>query len=181
MFFKLLLLLTVVPALELYLLIHVGREIGVLATILIIIGTGALGAALARREGLRTLQAAQESLNRGAVPADAMIDGLLILLAGGVLLTPGFLTDLLGFLLLLPPLRAVVRVWLKHTFKDRITLQGMGTGGAGPFGPFSGGPRTSGPKPETDPFSSSDNRSKTQPTQRPDIVIPPKNDPPTDR
>jgi UPF0716 protein FxsA len=109
MFLRLLLLFTVVPLLELFLLVKLGTVIGIGATVLIVICTGVLGAWLARWQGLGVLRRLTEDVNEGQLPADALIDGLLILIAGAVLLTPGLITDALGFLLLVPQGRAVVR------------------------------------------------------------------------
>lgn len=102
MFLRLLALFTLVPLVELFLLIEIGRRIGVLATIGLVLGTGVLGAYLARREGLKTLQRVQLEWREGRVPTQALTDGILILIAGAVLLTPGLLTDLAGFFLLAP-------------------------------------------------------------------------------
>lgn len=109
MFLRLLLLFTVVPLVELYLLITIGRMIGVGPTIAIVLGTGILGAWLARWQGLAVLRRVREEMAAGRLPTDALIDGLLILVAAAVLLTPGLLTDTAGFLLLVPASRAVVR------------------------------------------------------------------------
>ena len=109
MFLRLLALFTIVPLVELGLLIQLGRWMGVVPTVLLVFGTGVLGAALARSQGLRTLRRFQEETRRGNLPTDALFDGVLILIAGAVLLTPGILTDLLGFTLLVPASRAVVR------------------------------------------------------------------------
>ena len=109
MFLRLLLLFTVVPLLELFILVKLGSVIGVGATIAIVIGTGVLGAWLARQQGLGVMRRLSTELGEGRLPAEALIDGLLILLAGAVLLTPGLITDTLGFVLLLPPGRAAIR------------------------------------------------------------------------
>jgi len=109
MFLRLLLLFTIVPLAELFLLVKLGTVIGIGATVLIVICTGVLGAWLARWQGLGVLRRLTDDLNEGRLPADALIDGLLILIAGAVLLTPGLITDALGFLLLVPQGRAVVR------------------------------------------------------------------------
>ena len=109
MFLRLLLLFTIVPLVELFLLVKLGTVIGIGATVLIVICTGVLGAWLARWQGLGVLRRLSEDLAKGRLPADALIDGLLILIAGAVLLTPGLITDALGFLLLVPQGRAVVR------------------------------------------------------------------------
>ena len=108
MFFRLLLLFTVVPLLELALLLAIGRYVGLVATVLLVFGTGVLGAWLARREGLRAFYRVREEMAAGRLPAEALLDGLLILVAGAVLLTPGLLTDLAGFALLTPFVRAAV-------------------------------------------------------------------------
>jgi UPF0716 protein FxsA len=109
MFLRLLLLFTLVPLVELYLLIEIGGAIGVAPTIAIVIVTGVIGAALARWQGLGVLRRLQDDLAAGRSPTDALIDGLLIFVAGAVLLTPGLITDALGFLLLVPAGRAAVR------------------------------------------------------------------------
>ena len=94
-----------VPLFELYLLIEVGASIGALPTIALSILTAILGGFLMRQQGLQTALRAQASLARGEAPALEMLEGVVIFLAGFVLLFPGFFTDLLGFLLLIPPLR----------------------------------------------------------------------------
>jgi UPF0716 protein FxsA len=109
MFLRLLLLFTVVPLIELFLLVKLGTVIGIGATVLIVICTGVLGAWLARWQGLGVLRRLSEDMKGGRLPTDALIDGLLILIAGAVLLTPGLITDALGFLLLVPKGRAMVR------------------------------------------------------------------------
>ena len=102
MFIRLLILFTVVPLVELALLIKLGNLIGLWPTILIVIATGVLGAALARSQGTRTVGAIRAELAQGRAPTESLINGLLILVGGVVLLTPGLLTDLLGFSLLVP-------------------------------------------------------------------------------
>ncbi len=109
MFLRLLLLFTAVPLLELALLLLIGRHVGLVATVLLVFGTGVLGAWLARREGLRAFYHVRQEMAAGRLPAEALLDGLLILVAGAVLLTPGLLTDLAGFALLTPVGRGAVR------------------------------------------------------------------------
>lgn len=94
-----------VPLLELYLLLAVGQRLGAAWTILVVLLTAALGAYLSKSQGLKTLERMRESLRRGQVPATELVEGALILLAGAFLLTPGFLTDAVGFSLLMPPVR----------------------------------------------------------------------------
>ncbi len=120
MFLRLLLLFTVVPLIELYLLITIGGVIGVMPTIAIVIGTGVLGAWLARWQGLAVLRRISDEMAAGRLPTDALIDGLLILVAAAVLLTPGLLTDSLGFLLLVPASRAVVRKIVASAIARRV-------------------------------------------------------------
>jgi UPF0716 protein FxsA len=119
MFLRLLLLFTLVPLVELFLLVKLGTVIGIGATVFIVIFTGVLGAWLARWQGLGVLRRLTEDVNEGRLPADALIDGLLILIAGAVLLTPGLITDALGFFLLVPPGRAVVRKMIAARLEQR--------------------------------------------------------------
>lgn len=122
MFARLLLLFTAIPLVELYLLIEIGSVIGNLNTLLLVLGTGALGAFLARLEGLRTLRAIQRNLSQGTVPAEKMLDGVIILVAGILLITPGILTDSCGFLMLIPTTRNAFKRWLRRRF-DRATAR----------------------------------------------------------
>ena len=94
-----------VPLLELYLLIKVGSMIGVLPTVILCLFTAVLGAALLRHQGLQTLARVQEKVSRGEVPATDLLGGLMLLLCGAFLLTPGFFTDCIGFLCLVPAFR----------------------------------------------------------------------------
>ncbi|TVR70052.1 MAG: membrane protein FxsA [Spirochaetaceae bacterium] len=130
MFLRLLLLFTITPVVELYILIRLGSVIGVVPTILIVIGTGILGASLAKREGFAVLRTIQVRMNRGEIPADAMIDGLCILVAGLVLITPGILTDVLGFLLLVPATRRIIKSVLVRRFRDAVNRGTVHVSGA---------------------------------------------------
>ena len=116
MFLKLFLAFTLIPAAEIYVFIKIGGFIGALNTVLIIIITGILGAYLARLEGMRTLYKIQENLHQGIMPTEELIDALIILSAGITLLTPGFLTDIAGLILLVPRTRFYVKRWLKKKF-----------------------------------------------------------------
>ncbi len=124
MFLRLLLLFTVVPLIELFLLVKLGTVIGVGPTVLIVLLTGCLGAVLARWQGLGVVRRLSRDLAEGKLPAEALIDGLLILIAGAVLLTPGLLTDVFGFFLLLPAGRRIVR----RTVATRLTRRGASSG-----------------------------------------------------
>lgn len=118
MFFKLFLAFTLVPFIEIYLLIKIGAQVGAFNTILIVILTGLLGASLARLEGIKTMTKVRESLNRGELPAEEMLDAMLIFVAGVVLLTPGFITDLTGLALLVPQARFWFKRWLRKKFDE---------------------------------------------------------------
>ena len=109
MFRSLLLLFIVVPILEIYLLIQVGEQIGLLSTLLTIILTAVVGASLVRREGIKTLLSLQERVNNNETPGRELADGALLLLSGVLLVTPGFFTDGIGFLLAFPLSRALLR------------------------------------------------------------------------
>jgi UPF0716 protein FxsA len=123
MFLRLLLLFTVVPLIELFLLIKIGGVIGVVPTIAIVIGTGVLGAGLARWQGLAVLRRINDDMTAGRLPTDALIDGLLILVAAAVLLTPGLLTDTLGFVLLVPASRAFARKAVAAGIARRVQVK----------------------------------------------------------
>ena len=118
MFLKLFLAFTLIPVVELYLLIKVGSVIGALNTILLVILTGASGAYLARLQGLQTMFRVRTRLQQGEMPAEDLLDALIILAAGIVLLTPGFLTDIAGLLLLLPMSRRKFKKWLRRNLDE---------------------------------------------------------------
>lgn len=122
MFAKLLALFILVPLVELYLFLAIGGRIGLASTLGIIIFTGILGASLTKSQGARALARFRLASAEGRLPHKEVLDGLLILIAGAVLLTPGFLTDAVGFLLLVPPVRAVIRAHLGTYLKSKITL-----------------------------------------------------------
>lgn len=115
----------VVPIIELAVIIRVGSDIGALNTIGLLVLMSVAGGWLMRREGIGILQRIQASLAAGGVPGSELVDGVLILFAGALLLTPGFLTDLVGMSLLLPPVRAIVRRILARRFRARV-LPGSG-------------------------------------------------------
>jgi len=121
MLLKLFLGFTIIPFFEIYLLIKIGHYLGAFNTILIVIVTGFLGAYLARLQGIRTMMKVRESLNRGELPAEEMLDALLIFVAGIVLLTPGFITDLVGIAVLIPNTRFWLKRWLRRKFDQWIS------------------------------------------------------------
>lgn len=132
-FSLLLLVFLAIPLLEVMLLIRVGGVIGALPTVALVVLTAVIGVALLRRQGLATLQRVQQSVDAGRLPAVEMVEGVGLLLAGAFLLTPGFFTDALGFILLVPALRRLLAAWV---LRRGILLQaGYGRpGGGGPEG-----------------------------------------------
>ena len=113
---KLILLFILVPIVELILLIKLGGLIGLWPTIGLIVATGAAGASLARWQGLSVLRQIQLELASGRLPGGALVDGIIILLAAALLVTPGLLTDVFGFLCLIPGFRGVMKRMLKRAF-----------------------------------------------------------------
>ena len=120
MLLRLLLLFVITPILEMAILIELGKRIGTLQTIGIVVITGIVGAWLAKSQGLRIYRRMQGSLYNGELPHDHLIEGLLILIGGALLITPGILTDVAGFILVLPWTRKLVRKKLKKYFKRKI-------------------------------------------------------------
>jgi UPF0716 protein FxsA len=118
----LVLLFVVVPLAELFVIIQVGQAIGVWWTIGILIADSILGSVLMRSQGRSTWRRFNEAVGAGRVPAREVIDGVLVIFGGALLLTPGFLTDILGLVLLLPPTRAVVRAVLLRRFAHRLVV-----------------------------------------------------------
>jgi len=115
-----LLLFLAVPIIEIYLVIQVGSSIGVIPTVALLIAISITGAWLLRHQGLTVLSRIQTKLARGEMPGKELVDGLLIAFAGALMLTPGFMTDAFGLLLMLPPTRAMVRTVLMRRFGARI-------------------------------------------------------------
>ena len=112
-----------VPVVEIAVIIQVGSWLGVLNTLALLILISVLGAWLVKRQGVGLLRRVQGELAAGRVPATALVDGALLLVAGTMLLLPGFVTDFFGLLLLLPPVRAGIRSWLRRRW-----IGGGGTG-----------------------------------------------------
>lgn len=119
-----------VPILEIAILIEVGSEIGVWQTIGLVILTAIVGTALLRQQGIATLRRAQQSLDRNQFPVAEAADGLCLFLAGAFLLTPGFFTDTIGFMLLIPPLRRLMMMGAIRFLQARGTID-IRTGGPG--------------------------------------------------
>lgn len=142
MFGLLLLAFLIVPIIELYLFVEVSNQIGFAAALLWIVGVSIVGAWLVKREGMSAFRRANQKVAAGEVPTDELITGILILFAGALMLTPGFLTDAVGMLLLFPPSRALVRRRLRGRFATGPIVIGGRFGGPGGFG--SGGFGTGG-------------------------------------
>ncbi len=116
---KLLFIFIAIPLMEIMLLIKLGDAIGFWPTILIQVGTGVLGTCLARLQGLMVWNKIAMEMQSGRVPTDEMLNGLLIFAAGVVLMTPGLLTDIAGFSLLIPYTRNIFKTWLRRKFERR--------------------------------------------------------------
>lgn len=123
----LLLLFTVVPAIEIAIFVAVGSRIGVFETVAVVLLVGVTGAALARSQGARVLVEVQQALSRGRMPTRELVEGAMIVAAGALLLTPGFFTDVLALVLLLPGTRHVAAALLLRWFANRAT--GAAAGG----------------------------------------------------
>lgn len=122
MFIRLLLVFTVIPVVELYVLLKIGALVGIGPTIVLILSTGVAGAYLARTQGFEVLRRIQSDLAEGTLPTGELLDGAMILVGGVLLLTPGFCTDLLGFSLLVPFTRSMLkrfaRLWLQRQIES---------------------------------------------------------------
>ena len=119
---KLILLLIFVPLIELFLLIEVGKRIGALNTICIVVVAGALGISLVRREGWHTWSRIEADLDHGRLPTDTLVEGLLVLIAGVLLIAPGLLTDLVGLVLLIRPIRRFAARRLRRRYQERLKV-----------------------------------------------------------
>lgn len=116
---RLILLFVTVPVIELILLLQIGARIGFYPTVGLVLTTGVLGGAMARSQGLKVFAAVQSRMAQGQLPGEALLDGLAVLIGGAFLLTPGVLTDVLGFSLLIP----ITRGWLKRRVRQRLERQ----------------------------------------------------------
>ncbi|MBN2007776.1 membrane protein FxsA [candidate division KSB1 bacterium] len=120
MFARLFVLFTVIPLLELALLIKVGEHIGAGNTIMIVIVTGILGAYFARQQGFYVISRIQQDMAQGRMPTDSLLDGLMVFAGALLLITPGLVTDLLGFAFLVPASRTVIREWIRRYIQRRM-------------------------------------------------------------
>lgn len=149
-----LLLFVAVPLVELAILIKVGEIIGILQTVLLVILTAVIGVTLLKRQGVAALAGARQSLEAGKFPVESVVDGACLLVAGAFLLTPGLLTDSVGFLLLIPPLRRAMAKWVfeKLVASGNVHFKtfGMGGDGSGQNPNQDGTPPRGGPTIETE-------------------------------
>jgi UPF0716 protein FxsA len=127
----LLFLFIVVPVIEIYLLIKVGSAIGALPTILLVVVTAIVGTMLLKQQGLATLNRYQQNLMQGKIPAQELVEGLALVFGGALLLTPGFFTDIIGFLCLIPLTRQTIIRWIMKRAQFKFS-GGIGAAGSVP-------------------------------------------------
>jgi UPF0716 protein FxsA len=120
-----LIIFIVVPLVELYFMLQVGEVVGAFSTVLLVVFTAIAGGLLVRQQGFSTMLRMRETAARGETPALEMIEGSILLLSGIMLLLPGFITDALGFLLLVPPLRKAFILWLLRRTNVLYSAQGF--------------------------------------------------------
>lgn len=124
MFIRLLALFIFIPLLELALLIKVGEYLGLIWTIILVGSTGAIGISLARAQGLAVINKVKQSLSQGQLPQNSLLDGVLVLVGAAMLLTPGLLTDITGFSLIIPVSRSLIRGLVKKKLKTKFEFTG---------------------------------------------------------
>jgi UPF0716 protein FxsA len=117
-------LFVLVPLIEMWILIEVGSEIGALPTIALVVLTATLGVSLLKQQGISTLMSARRKMDAGAIPASELVNGVMIAVGGALLLTPGFVTDSLGFVLLIPHTRRWLLFRLIDRYRDKIVIEG---------------------------------------------------------
>lgn len=144
MLIRLILLFTIVPLVELTVLLRIGEWLGVGPTLGLVLGTGFLGAWLARREGVRAWTAVHDQLGRGQMPGRELLDAVLVLVAGVVLITPGILTDLAGFTLMSRPGRDWVAKRVRRRLEASVQTTVLGGGGGREDENPSGSPESAG-------------------------------------
>lgn len=158
-------LFAVLPILEIALLVNVGSIIGGWNTIGLVILTAFIGAYFVKREGISTLQTAQAKMQRNEVPGKELVEGLMLVIAGVLLVTPGFITDIFGFMFALPGSRHLIAAQVSKHMKMRVVVPGMGPDMSGGFGqnPFNQG--TDGQNPfhgGHNPFNGGQNGQENQ-------------------
>jgi len=168
--------LIVVPLVEIALFIQVGGLIGLVPTLAVIVMTALAGAALLRAQGLRTLRRAQHQLERSEMPVQSLFDGLCLFVAGLLLLTPGFLTDAIGFLLFVPAVRRALAVWTMARLRRHggVRWEMRTHGPAGPGAGPGGRPGPAGPRPDEPGVIDAEFTEVEEPDDdRPDTAVPP--------
>jgi len=172
MFMILLALFIVLPLVELWMIIEVGSRIGAGYTIVALILISVAGAVLARQQGYRVIARVQTEVQSGRMPGDSLVDGAIILTGALLLLTPGFLTDIVGLVLLLPVTRIPVRSFAKRRLKKAVERRSVFTwmpgGSGGPSDGFGGpgsrhGGRTGNDSPDGDPGEPEQRRKELEP------------------
>ena len=119
-FFYLLALFIIIPVIELLIILRIASHIGIVESLALIILTGIIGAYLARQQGVRVIHEIRTELNHGRLPGTEVLEGVLILVAAAVLMTPGLVTDIVGFLILMPICRESLSLWLARRFKEKM-------------------------------------------------------------
>ena len=119
-----LIIFMLVPIIEMWILIEVGGWIGALPTIGLVVLTATLGLSLLKRQGLSTLMSARRKMDEGSIPASELVSGVMIGVGGALLLTPGFVTDAVGFALLMPQARQWLLIKLIDRYRDKIVIEG---------------------------------------------------------
>ena len=155
-------LFAVLPILEIALLVNVGSIIGGWNTIGIVILTAFIGSYFVKREGLSTLQTAQAKMQRNEMPGKELVEGLMLVVAGVLLVTPGFITDILGFMFVLPGTRHLLAAQVSKHMKMRVVMPGAGADGFNTNGqqsPFG-----------SDPFGSTDSPFNTSAKNKDDVI-----------
>lgn len=125
----LVILFIAVPLVELFVIVETARSIGTLETIGLLVLVSVVGAWMVKAQGLAVLWRVRSKLAEGLMPGRELVDGALVLLAGALMLTPGFVTDAVGLLLLFPPTRMAIRPIIIHRFRHRVTYYGPGDAG----------------------------------------------------
>jgi len=122
---KLIFLFVLVPIVELYVLLEIGKKIGIFSTIAIIIITGITGAYLIKKQGFYILFRVKNQMNEGIIPTDNLFEGLLVIIGGIFLITPGIISDIIGFLLVIPQSRFIVFKFVKQWLIVKLKVQGI--------------------------------------------------------
>jgi UPF0716 protein FxsA len=142
----LLLLFIVVPIAELYVILQVGQEIGLVPTVALLAADSILGSVLLRSQGRSVWRQFNQALAEGRMPHRELLDGVAVIFGGAFLITPGFITDVFGLLLLLPPTRAAIRRFATRRIGRRFSVRIPGRGDRGPGGPVEGSAREREPR-----------------------------------